>query len=370
MLYNREMDIFVLIAVLVVLIVAHELGHLIAAKLSKMRVDEFGIGYPPRALTLGTLGETRYTLNWLPFGGFVKIFGEDPGTSSGDPRAFSSRPRILQTFVLVAGVTMNLLLAYVLVVSALLVGTPRALAPEDLSRAHDLSLGVASVMPNSPAAEADIVPGDVILAAEDGHYAYSGTDAASFTSFVAQDGGNKTVTLSVRRANGVETVFVRPAAGIVPNDPERHVLGVSVATIGVIDYTFPQAITEGFTLTYLLLKMVATGLWSFFGGVFTLQPNLSDVAGPVGLAGVVGDASASGLGDLLSLMAVISINLALINLIPVPALDGGRLLFVLIESIIRRPINTQVVRVLHGASFALLLLLMVVVTVSDVLKLV
>src|SRR3989344_6347082 len=107
------MEIVIFILVIVALIVVHEFGHFVAAKLAGMRVDEFGLGYPPRALTIGKVGETSYTLNWLPFGGFVKIFGEDG--EGGDPRAFSKRPRILQALVLIAGIAMNLLFAYILI---------------------------------------------------------------------------------------------------------------------------------------------------------------------------------------------------------------------------------------------------------------
>src|SRR3989344_6842894 len=120
------MGILVFILVIVALIVVHEFGHFVVAKWAGMRVDEFGLGYPPRAATLGKVGETEITLNWLPFGGFVKIYGEDPSTELGaggpDPRAFGARPRILQALVLVAGVAMNLLLAYVLITGVLIAG--------------------------------------------------------------------------------------------------------------------------------------------------------------------------------------------------------------------------------------------------------
>ena len=130
------LEIIVFLVVIVVLILVHEIGHFIVAKLSGMRVDEFGIGYPPRALTLGKIGETEYTLNWLPFGGFVRIYGEDAIVNGGvensgvpaESRAFSSKPRILQALVLVAGVAMNVLLAYVLIVSSLVMGTRQIIA--------------------------------------------------------------------------------------------------------------------------------------------------------------------------------------------------------------------------------------------------
>ncbi len=367
------MSILIFIVVIVALIVVHEFGHFVAAKLSGMRVDEFGIGFPPRAMTIATVGETAYTLNWLPLGGFVKIYGEDgkvPDTAP-DPRAFSARPRILQALVLIAGVAMNLLFAYVLITSALIMGTPRALSQDELVYARDMELMVANVLPDSPAALAGLSAGDSILSAEDGHYVFSGVDPVAFTEFVAQGGGNTTIALSVRHVSGEEeTLFARPKTGIAPSDPSRSVLGVEVATIGVVPLSLGAAIVEGAQLTWSATKMTAVGLWHFFYGIFTFSADLSQVAGPVGIAGVVGSASVQGIGYLFSIMAIISINLALINLIPVPALDGGRLLFVIIESIIRRPIKTSIAHAVNAIGFLFLILLMLVVTAHDIFRIV
>lgn len=363
------MSILIFIAVIVALIVVHEFGHFVVAKWSGMRVDEFGLGYPPRALTIAKVGETLYTLNWLPFGGFVKIYGEDGGGTGS--RAFSSRPRILQAFVLVAGITMNLVFAFVLITGALIAGTPRALSQDEVAGAKNVELAVARVLPGAPAALAGLLPGDSILSAEDGHFVFSGSDPASFTEFVARGNGNTTIALSVRRGSGEEeTLFARPEKGIILSDPSRAALGVEVATIGVVPLSFGAAFTEGASLTWGATKLTAVGLWHFFYGVFTFSADLSQVAGPVGIAGVVGSSSAQGVGYLFSIMAIISINLALINLIPIPALDGGRLLFVIIESAIRRPIKPVIAQSINAVGFIFLILLMVVVTAHDIFKIV
>ena len=367
------MSILIFIIVIVALIVVHEFGHFVAAKLSGMRVDEFGLGFPPRAMIITKVGETEYTLNWLPLGGFVKIYGEDgkvPGDAP-DPRAFSSRPRILQAIVLVAGIAMNLLFAYVLITGALFMGTPRALSGDELTTARDIQLMVANVLPGSPAARAGLTIGDTILSAEDGRYVFSGVSPAEFTKFVSDGRGNTTIALSVRHADGKEALlFARPTVDVITSDPSRPALGVEVATVGVVSLSFIAAVTEGASLTWEATKMTAVGLWHFFYGVFTLSADLSQVAGPVGIAGIVGSASAQGLGYLFSITAIISINLALINLIPIPALDGGRLLFVIIESIIRRPINPRISQAMNAVSFVFLILLMLVVTANDIFKIV
>jgi len=362
------MSIFIFVVGIIALIIVHEFGHFVAAKLSKMRVDEFGLGYPPRAAIIGKMGETILSLNWLPFGGFVKIYGEDGGEGS---RAFATRPRILQAFVLIAGIAMNLIFAYVLITGALITGTPRALTNEELPKAIGTQLAIADVLPGTPAAKAGLLSGDIILSAEDGHFVFSGTDPAAFTKFVANGRGNTTIALSVRRADGKEALlFARPIKGIVTSDPSRPALGVEVATIGVVPLSLGAAITEGATLTWGTIKITAIGLWHFFYGILTLSADLSQVAGPIGIAGAVSAASAQGFGNLLSIIAIISINLALINLIPVPALDGGRLLFVIIESVIRRPIKTSIAHTINSVGFALLVLLMVVVTAHDIFNIV
>lgn len=357
---------------LIVLIIVHELGHLVAAKLTGMRVDEFGIGYPPRLMTVATVGGTAYTLNWLPFGGFVKIHGEngmlEPGETVEDPHAFSSRPRLAQAVVLVAGITMNLLFAYLLVTGALISGTPRALSDEEIAHATHLELAVSQAFPGTPAEQAGIQPGDILVSAEDPLGLWHASDPASFSSYIGASGGSP-VTLHIHRGGADQILVAVPRKGIIDNDPSRYAIGVEVATIGVVPVSFGKAVVEGFTLTWGVVKLSASGLWHFFAGLATFKADLSQVAGPVGITVLVGSASTQGLGDLLSIIAVISVSLALINLVPIPALDGGRLLIVLIEGVIRRPINPHITNAVNTVAFALLIPLMVIVSFHDVVKL-
>lgn len=367
------MTVIIFILVLVILILVHELGHFIVAKLSGMRVDEFGVGYPPR-IAGKKFGETEYTINALPFGGFVKIYGEDetdPTVLSSD-RAFSRRPKILQALTLVAGVAMNLLLAYVLITSTLIMGTPRAVSDEEISRATNVQLAIADVLPASPAQKAGLMPGDTVtsISGAPNTSPFASYDTTAFLAFIGSDISEQSLTFTIQRGGKEKTLTATPVKGVILSDPTRPALGVSVATIGVIPESLTRAPIDGAIYTWEITKQTAVGLFTFFGQALTLHANLSQVSGPVGIAGAVGNAYAQGASALFSIAAIISINLAIINLLPLPALDGGRLLFVIIEAIIRRPIKPSVAATINGVGFASLLLLMLVITGSDIWKLV
>lgn len=363
------MEVVLLIVVLVLVILVHEVGHFAAAKWAGMRVDEFGIGYPPRAFLIGRKGETEYTFNWLPFGGFVRIYGEDGEAHSADGRAFSDKNRFVQALVLIAGVFMNLLLAFVLISASLAIGTPRALDASEIAQAKDAVITVSEVLPGSPVANAGLLLGDEVKRAIIGSQTFTDANPDAFTSFIAADTDGTPVTFDLMR-NGQEIVVSAiPKTGVVPEDPARSALGIGLAVVGTVPVVWYRAPLMGAEYTWEILKETAAGLWHFFAGVITLSADLSQVSGPVGIAGAVGTAAKSGFGTLVSLTAIISINLALINLIPVPALDGGRLLFVIIESVTRRRIKPSVANAVNMTGFALLILLMVVVTGHDIWKL-
>ncbi|HYD93618.1 MAG TPA: site-2 protease family protein [Candidatus Paceibacterota bacterium] len=359
------MTILLFILVLVVLIVVHELGHFFAAKWAGMRVEEFGLGYPPRAAVLAKKHGTEYTLNWLPFGGFVRIYGED-GEGAGKD-SFAAKSHLLQAIVLAAGIIMNIVFAWVLISISLGLGMPRALSSAEVAQAPDARLMVSRVVSGSPAEEAGFVVGDVITKAEAGAELFVSADSEAFTAFIGSH--PEPLSMQVVRAGETLTLTATPEVGTLPDTPERAALGIGVASVGTVAVPALEAPIEGARMTWELTKDVAIGLIGFFGSIFTLSADLSQVSGPVGIAGAVGNASATGLVALLTLVAVISVNLALINLLPVPALDGGRLLFVLIEAVTRRKIPEKVTGAVNTAGFVFLILLMVLITASDIGKL-
>jgi regulator of sigma E protease len=388
------MEIIIFIVVLVVLILVHEIGHFIVAKLSGMRVDEFGIGYPPRALTLGKIGDTEYTLNWLPFGGFVRIFGEDGAPedaseeASGDmlvpnttpveaptkSRAFGSKPLILQALVLIAGIAMNLVFAYLLFTTTLIIGTQQELTQTQAHTVKDAVIVFTSVRPGSPADKAGFLPGDEIkneeMITKAYGESYNGTDPAAFTTLIGIDTMGAPIRFTVDRNGKTLTLTATPATNTIPGEPSHPGIGVSVSAIGTLKTPILKAPYQGLVFTWNVTEETAVELVQFFKSVILFKANLNEVSGPVGIANAVGQASMNGISALVSLVGLISINLALINLLPIPALDGGRLLFVIIEAIIRRPLNPKIAERVNMVGFILLVLLMLVITGHDIYTLV
>ncbi len=367
------MTVLIFLIVLVVLILVHEFGHFIVAKKFGIRVDEFGIGFPPKAYGK-KFGETEYTLNWLPIGGFVRIWGEDPTeehlTGPGSERSFVSKSRYVQALVLVAGVAMNILLAFVLYTIGYMVGMPTALDTIDAGQIRDARLLVTAVLPEGPGAAilkpsdelVRIVRGADTLAAEDL------TSTKAVVDFIAGSNGEEVTFTLVRR--GEELIqTARPQQGVIAGDIGRYALGFSMSLVGVEQYGLIAALGHGAERTYYAFMDILLGLGDLVGRVVHGTADMSSIAGPVGMVGMVGDAVSLGFVWLLTFSAFISLNLAVINILPIPALDGGRLLFVIIESIIRQPLRPEITNRVNMVGFVALLALMAFITAHDVLKL-
>ncbi|HQU07960.1 MAG: hypothetical protein B7X04_00755 [Parcubacteria group bacterium 21-54-25] len=350
----------IFVAALALLVLVHEAGHFMVAKIVGMRVDEFGIGFPPRALTIGRWGDTAYTLNWLPLGGFVRIYGEDGGVEengahTAPPKAFTAKSSLAQALVLVAGVTMNIVLAWVCILGALTLGTPSMLA-------------VDRVLPHSPAAQAGLEPGDVITQARGGAVSWSGADPTTFAHFISND-TSAPIQLSIVRAGEHRVLTITPSQNIIPSAPTHYAIGVETVVSGAAPIAFSKAFERSFSVTWQVTAASAGSLVHFFGKALTFSANLTNVAGPIGIAGIVGNAPASGPGYFLFILALISINLAIINLIPIPALDGGRLLFVVVEALTRRKIPPRFAQTANTIGLAFIIGLVLIVSVHDVFRL-
>lgn len=347
-----------------------------------MRVHEFGIGFPPRAFGFykdpttkkiiwvrssrslksedGSPMEypaTLYSLNWLPLGGFCKIKGEN-GEMANEPDSFGFHKAWKRVAVLVAGVTMNVLLAAVIFSVGFLVGIPADISegiPEGATVVGEPSIVIQEVVKGSPAQAANLQFGDSILSV-DGEPAGG---AKAFTDYVREHGGQE---LALRVKRGEEEFIVKATP--------RPLLGVLLADAAIIRYPWHRALPEGFLAAGTSLIGIFISLSILVKQLILGRGLAFDVSGPVGIATIVGQSARLGFQYLLHVTAMISLSLAAMNILPIPALDGGRVLFVLIEKVIRRPVPMKYEQIAHTIGFMLLLILIVFVTGRDILGLV
>jgi len=367
------MSILIFVIILLVLILVHEWGHFFSAKKFKIRVDEFGFGFPPRAVKLFKKGETLYTLNWLPFGGFVKIFGESPNeesiSGSDASRSFINKPRWQQAIVLFAGVFMNLVLAWLLFSTSYVFGLPASVeGARHADKVQDANLVLLSVLPDSPAELAGLEAGDKVVYLKTGE---NFTEAPNITPDIFKEYISTGSSVELGYIRGKDAVMeFTTLQGKLDEESGQTMIGVAMDKIGTLKLPFFSALWEGAGLTAEVTKQTAKGLYVIVrDGVSGVKGAFDQIAGPIGIVSIVGDAYEFGLTYLLSFAALISINLAIINMIPFPALDGGRLLFLLIEKIKGSRIGPRVANTANMIGFVLLIILMLAVTYNDIVRL-
>lgn len=366
------MSILIFLAVLFLLVLVHEWGHFIVAKLTGMRVDEFGIGFPPKLFGIKK-GETEYTFNAVPIGGFVKILGEDgdvdgvPLTEADRARTFSAKSKWAQSAVLLAGVTMNVLFAWFLFTAAFAIGVESAVSEEHAS--EDARLMVTNVLPDGPAAEGGLPANAIIHGVSAGGETLDTLTPSAFSAFMGTH-ASEVVTVAYEVGGELRVTEVTPQTGVIEGEPDRAAVGIALALIETVSKPLHVALMDGFMLTLTSLRDITLGIGALLADAVRFQADFSQVAGPVGIVGLVGEASAFGITSLIMFTAFISLNLAVINVLPFPALDGGRLLFVIVEAIKGSPIPTRYAHSLNIIGFALLMLLMVLVTWNDIARLI
>ncbi len=349
------MTIIIFLLVLLVCVIAHEWGHFFAARKSGMLVEEFGFGIPPR-IWGKKKGETLYSINALPIGGFVKIAGEN-GLQEGvlPERQFDTKPWYKKSLVLIAGVVMNILLALVLFSVANMLGMPTI--------TEDGTPTIVAISTNSPAQQAGLRVGDQVRALSiDGVSSEVLQTEALRAQIIA---GAKEVVLFYQRGDVVNEVVLIPEG-----EGGARMIGLGVEPIGTAQQSFTQSISAAWKQTWTLVGAIWDTLSHLVVGIVTKEGDgVSGLMGPVGLANEVRGAATIGFAYLLAFTAVISVNLAVLNIMPFPALDGGRLLVVLLETIFKKRFSKKVVGYIHGIGFLLLIVLMVVLTVGDIRKL-
>jgi regulator of sigma E protease len=339
------------------LVVIHELGHFVVARLARVRVLEFGIGFPPRAKVLRTKGETLYTLNWLPIGGFVKLEGED-GNDADDPRSFAAQPYLIKMLILVAGVGMNVVLAFAIFTGIALLGDPT------------IGFEVGAVQPDSPAAAAGIKPGDVVVSI-DGTYYGAFSDTNLLDALRHEPG--KTVALGIEHPGAAPTqvtTTLRPASQI---DAAHGALGIEsvggLTTSTSIHYGIGEAIGVGAGRTVDALGLIVGGLGALGDSIVNHPTSAPPVSGPVGIATQIGDVFWQ-LGPIVTLYVagVLSANLAVVNVLPFPPLDGGRMLIITLKRLFGARISLQAERMTYVVGFVFLFAFLIWITGFDIVR--
>jgi regulator of sigma E protease len=392
-LFDTAVTILLFVLVLGGLVLAHEFGHFVVARLAKVRVLEFGVGFPPRAKSLGRGGVsaadvasyrlrraeaieqargdpelleavlespeeppgTLYTLNWLPIGGFVKLEDEDGG-DSGDPRSFGRARLPVKLLILVAGVAMNLLVSFVIFTGIALVGEPA------------LGLTFSQVVADSPAAAAGLQPGDTLIS----------INGVQYSVFAQKDPtedlrarAGQAVVLGILHGDGsTEDVTVTLRVPTSPNQGALGIGGFTGAKAGTIDYAPADAVAVGVKRTAEAFGMILDGLGKI-GQSFITNPTAAPLAsGPVGIAGMLHSALADlGLLYFVYMIGVLSANLALVNILPFPPLDGGRMLMLVLKALPGgKLISIRAERLTYAVGFMFLFAFLIWVTVFDVIR--
>ncbi len=379
------------ILVLSLLVFVHEFGHFLAARKTGMKVHEFAIGFPPMAIGVyrdpatkkfvfvrgksarallkagggeeteeGQYPATLYSLNWLPLGGFCKIKGEN-GEQALATDSFGYQKTWKKVVVLVAGVTMNFLLAALVLGIGFLIGLPTDISgglPDGVKLVEAPQVFIQQVESGSAAEEAGVKFGDKIFKIDGVVLQNSAelvkiigeTPLQSHTLTLLREGQELEVTLQSR----------------VQSADEKPRLGVVLADLAIVKYPWYSAFIQGLLAAFSGLVGIFVSFFLLIKGFIFGNGLAFEVSGPVGIAGLIGDSARLGFHYLLSITAMISLSLAAINILPIPALDGGRLLFVLIEKVIGRPVSKKYEQMAHTIGFVLLMALIIVVTFRDV----
>lgn len=354
--------IIIFLLILGVIVFVHELGHFATAKFFGVKVDEFGLGFPPRILGRKK-GETEYTLNWIPLGGFVKIAGED-GENRNDPRYFGAKPIWQRAIILAAGVAMNFLLAIVLFTAVFMSGFPTdvsGLPDSEIPAGAEVSVQISAVGAGSPAAEAGLLPMDEILQL-DGKNIANVQEVHDYTAA----NPDREMTLTIERQHELLTKQVLAKKDAVTGE---GAIGVSLVKTAVVDYSLLESIKEATVYTANMTVYIVKYLFTTIHQLVFTGGTTAEVSGPVGMVSMTAQAAQMGIIVLLNFTALISVNLAIVNILPLPALDGGRIVFLLFEKIKGRPVSQELEAKIHNTGFMLLMLLMVIITFQDIMRL-
>lgn len=366
--------IIIFILVLSVLVIAHELGHFLTARRFGVKSEEFGLGFPPRAFGFykdvtgkwrriwgnksvesltgdAVPADTVYSVNYLPLGGFVKIKGQD-GEDREDQDSFGNKKIWKRALILAAGVIMNIILAFVLFSACFIIGAPQSVTEGG-------RIQVTELIKDGAAEKAGIKPGDVIASADGQTF----SNISQLQEYINSKSGQD-INLNLTRANESLSISVKPEL-----KGERSVIGVGLDQVDNVSYPFFKAIWEGLKHTALLLTAIIVAFFTLIGDLFRGAGAGDAVGGPIRIAQMTGEVARYGFVNLLNFTAILSLNLAVINFLPFPALDGGRIIFLIIEKIKGKPVNRETEAIIHNIGFFILIALIILVTYQDIVRL-
>lgn len=338
-LWNNVWPYLVAVLVFLVLIVIHEFGHFIAAKAVGVRVNEFAVGFGPKLFSK-KLGETKYALNLIPLGGYCAMEGEDE--NSGDSRAFCNKSAWRRLVIVVMGAIFNLILGLILIAFVL--------APQS----RFTTTTVAEFGENAVSSQYGLEVNDKIVEV-DGRRIFSTYDLSyAFTNI---DDGM------------IDLTIIRDGEKIKLNDVKfatKQADGITYLTVDFYVYGQEKTVGSFIKNTVQTALSYCAVIWRSLIDLITGKYGISAVSGPVGVTAAIGNAAKQSLSSLLPIMALITINLGIFNLLPVPALDGGRVLFIVSEMIFKKPVPQKYETLVHGIGFALLIAFMLIITAKDI----
>jgi len=358
--------ILVVIFSLSLLMALHEFGHFILAKKFGVKVEEFGIGMPPKIFGK-KFGETIYSLNLIPFGAFVKIYGEENSKQSFDPQSFSAKPIWQRALILLGGVISFWLISMILFTFVLGLGAVTAVGDEDNPNFLNPKVQILGVVSDSPAKTAGIKAGDIILKLQFQEELLETNKVEEVRSFIREH-GKLPISLTIQRGREIFETNITPQ--ITPSAKKAH-LGIYLQRTAIIKYSWSSTPLEGIKTSFNTTKLALLGYFEIFKSIFKEKelPQGVEIMGPVGIGTFMVGAFEISFVYFLQILATISVFLAIFNLLPIPALDGGRLLFLGIEKLRRKPINREIEKNINGVFFFLLMILMIFVTTKDIMKL-
>ena len=379
------MSIILAILALSILVFFHEIGHFISAKISGVKVEEFGFGYPPRIFGISKKNRktyffwrkkipeeakeaTIYSLNLIPFGGFNRLKGEIGESKELD--SFEKQKWYKKVFVSSSGALMNLVLAFFVFFACFLYGMPQVIEEGMKGKLlQEVGVQIVMVMPDSPAQKAGLKNGDVIVKINEKEIISS--EEAQKEIHLQKE--KQKIKLTLKRGGEIieKEAEVLPISQIFPEIKENYgAIGISLAQIGIVRYSLSEAIVNSFKTTVSLTTQLFYGLWLILKYLFIKREMIGQLVGPIGITAMMGQAARIGFSYFLQLVGLLSMAIGLCQLIPFPALDGFRVLTSFLEGIRKKPIKPQVEATIINLGFFLLLFLMIFITSKEIIGLI